>query len=91
MKKKIDKLRAIEFRAVTQNANGEVYGHIMYDARKLRRITTDDLREIVAEKTLQIYPFAILGGWVHRYSDGVVEYPVRLPLSPALKVTKEEG
>ena len=89
MKNKIDKIRVLAFNVVTPVSDGSVYGHVLLDIKKLRRVPHDELQQLVEELTLRIYPFAILGNYLHRYSDGTAEYPVRLPLSPNLHVTQE--
>ena len=89
--KKIDKIRAIKFEAATQLHEGTVYGYVHYDISKLRFVKYEDLRELLFEKTLQLYPFAIVDRVVH-YEDPyckTASMPVFLPLSPSLRLASE--
>ena len=90
MKKKIDKVRALQFEPISQLSDGAVYGYIWFDVKKLRRTPRDELKEILTEKVLQLYPFAIIDGWLSRYSNGLAKFSVKLPLSPHLRVKQTQ-
>ena len=62
MKKKIDKVRAEELAVCIEDPRhpGVYVAQLWYDVRKLRRIKYDDLVEILFEKTLRLYPFAVI-------------------------------
>ena len=86
--KKIDKIRALRFVALEQNQDGRVVGLVQYDVKKLRRVQDDALKELLIEKTLRLYPFAIIGGEMSRFRAwGRAELLVCLPLSPSLRVS----
>lgn len=91
MKKKIDKVRAEELAVCREDQlhPGVYVAQLWYDVRKLRRIKYDDLVEILFEKTLQLYPFAVI--------DKNISYLVasrracvllHLPLYPGMHITK---
>lgn len=90
--KKIDKIRAVEFIPTFRAPDGTVYGEVVYDVRKLRRMPYADLRELLYEKTLRLYPFAIVDKilrWEDSYTEIVACIPVGLPLSDILRVSTE--
>ena len=87
--KKIDKIRAIKFQPTFRHPGGEVYGYVHYDISKLRHTKYYDLIDLLFEKTLQVYPFAIVDRVVH-YDDPwlkTASMPVYLPLSPNLRLS----
>jgi hypothetical protein len=93
--KKIDKkVEFIAFEPSAQDEEGNVYGVVTYNVRKLRRMKYTDLRELLYEKTLQIYPFAIVDKalyWDEPYTKYVAMIPVKMPLSPKLRLSPAEG
>ena len=93
--KKIDKkVEFIAFEPSVQDEEGNVYGVVTYNVRKLRRIKYTDLRELLYEKTLQIYPFAVVDKalyWDEPYTKYVAMIPVKMPLSPKLRMSHAEG
>lgn len=96
MKKKIDKLRALEL-VTSAQAGGRPGWHIAYacyDAKKLKHLNDSELTELVFEKTLKLYPFAIIEKRITRFTaSGGVCMQMLLPLLPDLRTTKvqEEG
>ena len=92
MKKKIDKLRAIDLTVFDKSEYDMHPAVLYYDVRKLKRLSDDELTELIFEKTLKLYPFAIIDKRISRFKSkrtAVIE--MWLPLSPALRITKEEG
>ena len=92
--KKIDKLRAIDL-AVFDNyptLDGTYLAVLYYDVRKLKRLSDDELSSLIFNKTLKLYPFAVINSDANRFkSKRTACIEMYLPLSPALRVTKEEG
>lgn len=97
MKNKADKAIPLELVPVKyiDTRQTVLLAHIMYDVEKLRRVSHDELTEILFEKTIKLYPFASV--------DKIINYldmarktaliPVWLHLSPGLhlkKVSEEE-
>lgn len=91
MKKKLDKVRAEELEIYSEGElqHGMFYAHLWYDVKKLRRIKYDDLVEILFEKTLKLYPFAIVDKNIsYLVASRRAMVPLILPLSPDLRITK---
>ena len=89
MKKKIDKVRAIDIQisGPTLGEPGRFEAIVRYDVKKLRRTSDDELVDILFEKTMQLYPFAIISSCVNRYRPThTATIMMHLPLSPYLKV-----
>ena len=64
--------------------------HVMFDVEKLRRVSHSDLTEILFDKTLKLYPFAVVDKCI-KYLDvarktAIIQ--VWLPLTPTLQITK---
>lgn len=92
MQKKIDKVRAAELEVCSDSKaqNGMFYAQLWYDVRKLRRIKYDDLAEILFEKTLQLYPFAIVDKNIsYLIASRRAMVQLILPLYPGLRITKD--
>ena len=91
MKKAINKVRALELVAfnTVRDCPGTVYALVYYDVKKLRRLKHDELTEILFEKTLKLYPFAIVDKNINRFNAmGVAAVPVWLPLSPNVRLSE---
>ena len=86
-KKPIDKVRAVDLTALemSKTNDGMLLATIAYDVRKLRRMEDDDLTELLFEKTLKLYPFAIVDKRVSRLvASGVALMHLWLPLHPGM-------
>ena len=59
-KKLIDKVRVVSLEPVYKSNTGEILCRITYDVRKLRRMKLEMLESLLMEKTLNLYPFAII-------------------------------
>lgn len=89
--KKIDKIKFLRFQAFYHDKNtGMVHAHAVYDVSKLRRVEYFELCDLVFEKTLQIYPFAIVidksVGWADACCD-TVQIMIAIPLSTNVRTT----
>ena len=91
-KKNIDKIRFIRFQAFSHDEeSGTVYAYAIYDVRKVRRVKYYDLCDLIFEKTLQIYPFAIVVDKVVGWADAscnTAQIIIGIPLSPNMRITK---
>ena len=64
--------------------------HVMFGVEKLRRVSHSDLTEILFDKTLKLYPFAVVDKCI-KYLDAerkTAVIPVWLPLTPKMQITK---
>lgn len=89
--KKIDKIRAIDLLVFGQDsAKPEMFfAHIRYDVSKLRRVSDEKLTAILFEKTLKLYPFAVINKEAKRFkSKRTAVMELWLPLSSKLRITK---
>ena len=95
MKNKIDKISLIRFQAWKHDAEtGMVFAYAIYDVRKVWRLDYSELCDLIFEKTLQIYPFAIVIGKTVGYADmtcKTAQIAIAVPLSPNMRVTIQEG
>lgn len=92
--KKIDKLRAIDLAVFDSQPtlDGTYSAVLYYDVRKLKRLSDDELSSLIFNKTLKLYPFAVINSDANRFKSKRTAFiEMYLPLSPALRVTKEEG
>lgn len=92
--KKIDKLRAIDLAVFDSHPtlDGTYLAVLYYDVRKLKRLSDDELSSLIFNKTLKLYPFAVINPDANRFNSKRTAFiEMYLPLSPALRVTKEEG
>lgn len=86
--KKIDKIKAIKFQPTFQTPRGDVYGYVEYDIKKIRRTGEDEMKALLFEKTLQLYPCSIIDDKVIYEDFGrTAQYFITLPLSPWLRVS----
>ena len=90
-KRAIDKVRAIDLMVYesSRRADGIYYAVLYYDVRKLKRLSDDDLTEILFEKTLKLYPFAVINKCATRFKSkrtAIIE--MHLPLNPDMRITK---
>ena len=69
-----------------------VYAYAIYDVRKLRRTEYFEMCGLIFEKTLQIYPFAIVDGCVGWADAGcnTVQIMIAIPLSPNMRTREEK-
>jgi hypothetical protein len=91
--RKIDKARFVSLRASSQDENGVIHGHVVYDVRRLRRVKHDDLVELLYEKTLNLYPFAVVERealWLDANTDAV-SVRVHLPLSSNCRLMRVDS
>lgn len=89
-KNPIDKIVAKELIPIGYSAHqpDTLIARIRYDVRKLRRLSDDELSILLFEKTLRLYPFAIVDPTtMRRYSKRTANMQVGLPLSPELKTS----
>ena len=85
-KNPIDKIVAKELIPIGYSAHQPA--RIRYDVRKLRRLSDDGLSVLLFEKTLRLYPFAIVDPTtMRRYSKRTANMQLGLPLSPELKTS----
>ena len=94
MKNKSDKIKFIGFQAFKQDEQtGTVYAYAIYDVRKARRVEYFKLCDLIFEKTLQIYPFAVVidkgVGWADAACN-TVQIMIAVPLSPNIRTTIRE-
>lgn len=89
--KKIDKLRAIDLAVFDSRPtpDGTYLAVLYYDVRKLKRLSDTELSRLIFDKTLRLYPFAVINTAANRFSKRTACIEMYLPLSPALRVTKE--
>ena len=91
-KKNIDKIRFIGFQAFEHDdESGTVFAYAIYDVRKVRRMEYYDLCDLLFEKTLQIYPFAVVidksVGWADAHCR-TAQMMIAIPLSPNMRIAK---
>ena len=87
--KKIDKIRAIKFQPTFRYPGGEVYGYVEYDIKKVRRTDKPDLWAMLYDKTIELYPFAVIDGGrrvVYENRGRTAQFFITLPLTPWLSV-----
>lgn len=92
MKNKADKAIPLELVAIKRiETRPEIFlAHVMFGVEKLRRVSHSDLTEILFEKTLRLYPFAVVDKCI-KYLDAerkTAVIPVWLPLTPTMQITK---
>ena len=84
-KKPIDKVRAMSLTPWEKYGDGSVLCLMEYDVRKIRRMKKDDIVDILFEKTLQLYPFAIVSRHAEISKElGVAYVRMRVPLHPGM-------
>ena len=91
--KKIDKVRAVALVpiSVAEENKHMVLARLEYDVRKLRRLDEATLTEILFEKTLKLYPFAIVEkrlAWLMSHGSAAVQ--MWLPIAPGMLITKDK-
>ena len=93
--KYIDKIRAIELKPLhrVENRNDLFISSVEYDIKKLKRLSDDDVAALVFEKTLQLYPFAIVEkrGISRLKASGVSLVYLWLPLAAGIRLSGESG
>ena len=67
-----------------------IRANLKYDISKLRNIHTDDLTEILYQKTIDLYPFAAVEKIIFRGCDEALN-PLWIPIAPGTQLTKIEG
>lgn len=87
--KKIDKVRAVELIPIAHAEENKnlVFATLEYDVRKLRRLDESELTEILFEKTLKLYPFAIVEkrlAWLK--ASGVAIVQMWIPVAPGMRI-----
>ena len=84
---------ALEVLAEEPRTPGMFLACVKYDIKKLRRVGVEDLTEMLFEKTLNLYPFAIINKKVMIFkAKHLAIIDVMLPLSPGMRITKvKEG
>ena len=92
MRNKSDKAIPLELVPIKRlETNPEIFlAHVMFGVEKLQRVSHSDLTEILFEKTLKLYPFAVVDKCI-KYLDAerkTAVIPVWLPLTPTLQITK---
>ena len=89
-KNKIDKIRAMDLIVFgnSMTSNGTYYAILNYDVGKLKRLSDDDLTELLFKKTLMLYPFAVIEKKATRFGPNIAQISMLLPLAPGLR-TKE--
>jgi len=93
MKNKADKIKFIRFQAFKQDTHtGMVYAYAIYDVRKVRNLEYFKLCDLVFEKTLQIYPFAVVidksVGWGDMHCK-TAQILIAIPLSASIYTTMD--
>ena len=90
--KKINKIRAIKYQLTFRAPDGRAYGYVEYDIRKIRRTDKAELKALLFEKSLQLYPYAIIEDFMLFEDKGrIARFFVTLPLSPVLRVSNAKG
>ena len=64
-----------------------ILGQLLYDIRKLRRVDTDELTEILFQKTIDLYPFAVVDKAILRgYKQALIS--LWIPTAPGTRIIK---
>ena len=90
--KTIDKALFLELKPLSQGEQGTVSAHIIYDVRRIRRIGFENVRDLLFDKTIDLYPFAVVVKACIAYNDEnyrTVRVPVYLPLHQSVRLRQD--